>query len=369
MRLTVVGCAPAYTSRSGRASSCYLVEHGPDAVLFDLGQGAFAELWRYRPPNEINALFISHVHTDHCVDLVPLRHWVRYENGGRGPKLYGPADLRRRIDELQAQPEFLGDLAGDALTAGFIDIGSLRVEARPVTHIADSFGFRVSAVDGDGPGLVYSGDCGEWRDLVPLIGKGDTLLCEAAYGAGPGDGGQHLTAGQAAAAAVAGRAGRLILTHILDRYAATRLGRGGCARLRRRDRGRPARDDDHDLLISRGFRRPGVPDDADADGCGSRCWTAWGRPRIWARRYRWGSGGAAAVLSGRCPCPAVVQRPARSGSSVRRRPTPARRRRRGLIGRQQRADNLVGDPETDRPGAATSLIQTSISKLDVRPIE
>jgi len=88
VKLTVVGPAPAYTRQSGRSSSCYLVEHGSTAIIFDLGQGSFSEVWRYRSWRDIAAVFISHMHADHNVDLIPLRHWVKFTNRGYGPALY-----------------------------------------------------------------------------------------------------------------------------------------------------------------------------------------------------------------------------------------------------------------------------------------
>ena len=222
MRLTVVGCAPAYTSRPGRAASCYLVEHGATRLALDFGTGAFAELWRYITPTDLTAIAISHLHADHNVDLIPLRHWVKYEKGGRGPTLHAPAGLRRRMTDYQrfadpqAEPDFLACLPGDDLAPGSFSAGDLLVEAARVTHIADSFAFRVSVAGGGGTGLVYSGDCAVANDLLPLLRPGDTLLCEAAFGIGPSGGGAHLTAAEAAGAAVTGEAARLVLTHILD---------------------------------------------------------------------------------------------------------------------------------------------------------
>jgi len=222
MKVTVVGCAPAYTSHSGSASSCYLVEHGSTKVALDFGQGAFSELWRYASPDDLTAVAISHIHADHNVDLIPLRIWVKYENGGRGPSLHSPAELRRRITDYQQATEqdpvadFLECLPGDALGAGSFAVGDLLVEAARVTHIPDSFAFRVSLAGSDGPGLVYSGDCAVANDLLPLIRPGDTLLCEAAFGAATKDAPIHLTASEAAGVAVRGGASRLVLTHILD---------------------------------------------------------------------------------------------------------------------------------------------------------
>jgi len=216
VRLTVVGSAPAYTSRPGHASSCYLVEHASTSVLFDMGQGSFSELWRHGSLAGIAAIFISHNHADHNVDLIPLRHWVRYQNRGYGPALFAPTELRARIGAYQANEGFLSDLRGETLAPRTYAVGDVRVEAAPVTHIPDSWAFRVSAASDPEIGLVYSGDCGRADDLLPLVHAGDTLLCEAAFGSdGTDPSGIHLTAAEAARIAEVGAARRLVLTHIL----------------------------------------------------------------------------------------------------------------------------------------------------------
>ncbi len=219
MKLTVVGCAPAYTSeRPGWTSSCYLVELGEAAVLLDLGQGSFAELCRYRPPETLRAVLVSHLHADHLIDLIPLRHYLRYGAAGKEVALHGPPELEQRIDALQGEPGFLAPLRFQPLREGAVAVAGVSAEARRVTHIPDSFAFRLAPPDG-GRGLVYSGDCSEAGDLVSLIQRGDTLLCEAAFGTDEDAKGAHLTARQAAWAAATGGAGKLVLTHVLDEHA------------------------------------------------------------------------------------------------------------------------------------------------------
>jgi ribonuclease BN (tRNA processing enzyme) len=217
MNLTVVGCAPSYTNQPGHSSSAYLVEHGSTRIVLDFGQGSFSELWRYCSPADVSAIAISHMHADHNVDLIPLRHWARYENRGYGPALFAPTELRQRFGAFQSDPGFLEDLRGGPLDAGTFMVGDVRITAGRVAHIPDSFAFRVAPADGSGPGLVYSGDCGVAGDLVPLIRAGDTLLCEAAFGTERPIPGIHLTADEAASVADRGSAARLILTHVLDR--------------------------------------------------------------------------------------------------------------------------------------------------------
>jgi ribonuclease BN (tRNA processing enzyme) len=216
LRLTVIGPGPAYTRRRGRTSSCYLVVGGGTSLVLDLGQGSFASLGAAREPRSIDAIAISHLHADHHIDLVPMRHYLKYADAVEASvALHAPAGIRDRYDVLNGIAGFLDPLPGPALRAGLLRIGALAVEVARVTHTDDSYGFRVS-ID-DGPGLVYSGDCGRPEDLLRLVRPGDTILSEAAWGAmAPVEAAWHMTAAQAAGVARDGRAGRLILTHILD---------------------------------------------------------------------------------------------------------------------------------------------------------
>jgi ribonuclease BN (tRNA processing enzyme) len=221
VKLTILGSAAAWSERPARPSSSYLVELGDEAVVLDLGQGSFGSLAARREPSSVRAILISHMHPDHHVDLVPLRHHLRYQfEEPRSIGLHVPDELRRRYDAFLGEEDFLGGLVGPELVAGSRDIGPFVVQVHPVTHSVHSFAFRVTDRAAlSGPGLVYSGDCGHADDLLPLIHRGDTVLCEAFWSTRtPDPGAQHLTATQAADVALRGGAARLILTHILDAH-------------------------------------------------------------------------------------------------------------------------------------------------------
>ncbi len=230
MELIVIGAGPAYTDRRGAAGASYLVRAEGAALLLDLGQGAFPNLASTMEPSALTAVLVSHLHPDHFIDLVPLRHYLKWEfEPPRRVAVVAPADLVQRLDGLDGNLGFAAasfDVAH--LEEGERRIGPFVVEARCVDHSGDSYAIRV-AVAGPGSrrgpagsagrGLVYSGDCGRADDLVPLIRPGDTLLSEASFGAGVvPPGAAHLTAADAARAAVAGGAARLLLTHIQIGY-------------------------------------------------------------------------------------------------------------------------------------------------------
>ena len=51
-------------------------------------------------PADVAAVVVSHLHPDHFIDLVPLRHYLRWEQPRRRVRVLGPADLAARLDAL-----------------------------------------------------------------------------------------------------------------------------------------------------------------------------------------------------------------------------------------------------------------------------
>jgi ribonuclease BN (tRNA processing enzyme) len=224
VELTVLGAGPAYSNRPGATGAAYLVRAESSTILLDLGQGSFPRLTTEVEPSDLAAVFISHLHPDHFIDLVPLRHYLRYHfTPGRRARVFGSKGLAERLDCLHGQPGFAAEaLDISDLSEGLLPVDALTVEARRVTHTAESYGFRVAPASGDGeadpgptPGLVYSGDCGEAADLAPLIRIGDTLLTEVYFGPSPvAKGAFHLNSAAVGELAASTGVGRVLLTHL-----------------------------------------------------------------------------------------------------------------------------------------------------------
>jgi ribonuclease BN (tRNA processing enzyme) len=228
MRLTVLGAGPAYTDRDGASGASYLVSEGDTHILLDLGQGSFPRIFRHVRPTDLAAVVVSHLHPDHFIDLVPLRHYLRYEfEPPRRLRVLGPTDLAQRLDALHAEPGFTAQaLDTERLGEEPRRIGTLSVMARLVTHDDESYALRVAAGVAaglaagfepgvGGPGLVYSGDCGRAEDIAPLVRPGDTLLAEVSFGPGPVPRGVlHLDGPAVGRLAAATSAGHVLLTHL-----------------------------------------------------------------------------------------------------------------------------------------------------------
>lgn len=216
LELDVIGAGPAFTDRPGATGAAYLVRHERTAILLDLGQGSFPRLAGLLDPGTLDGVVVTHLHADHFIDLVALRHFLRWgPMPSRRVRVLGPAGLGDRLDALNAEPGFAAaSLDIEDLRPGRIAIGTLEVEAAKVTHTADSYAVRVATPGG--PGLVYTGDCGRAVDLAMLIRPGDTLLSEVSFGPGPvPPGAAHLDGPSVGALARRMKVARVLLTHLL----------------------------------------------------------------------------------------------------------------------------------------------------------
>ncbi|MFC8721004.1 MBL fold metallo-hydrolase [Kitasatospora sp. NPDC057198] len=218
MKLTVVGCSGSFPSVDSPCSS-YLVEHDGYRLVVDLGNGALGALQKYAGLYDVDAVLLSHLHADHCVDL--CAYWVarnyRVEGCPEPLPVYGPAGTAERLARAYDMPEKPGmtevfdfrDLGGGAR----LGLGPFTVTAVRVNHLdCEAYGFRIEA---GGRSLVYSGDTGVCPDLVELARGTDLFLCEAAYTDGKETFDSiHLNGTQAGEHAAAAGAARLVLTHI-----------------------------------------------------------------------------------------------------------------------------------------------------------
>jgi ribonuclease BN (tRNA processing enzyme) len=215
VKLTVVGCSGSAPGPKS-AASCYLLEHDGFRLLIDLGNGAFGSLMALADPETIDAVFLSHLHADHCLDVAPFVVWHRYS--GRASKkrvpLYAPVAAERRLSLAYSDD-------GDGITdvfdfvpvgPGSFRLGPFEVALARTAHPVECYAIRLSV---DGRTLVYTGDTGPSDAVVELARGADVLLAEAAHPPGPDlPDGLHLTGREAGEHAAAAGVGRLLLTHI-----------------------------------------------------------------------------------------------------------------------------------------------------------
>jgi len=230
VRLTVLGSCGAWPD-AGQACSGYLVEHDGFRLLLDLGYAVVPRLLERVGAGQVDAVFISHGHPDHCADLNPLLR-ARVFGGDALPPLpvYAPPGALDAVLALD-RPGMLADAyVLHELTIGSgLDVGPFRVRTRLLPHWLPNAGVRLTA---GGQVLAYTGDTGPSHGVADLAREADLLLAEATYvDQVPEDSADYLSSArqqgrQAAAAGVR----RLLLTHLApgtDPAAAQAAAQGG----------------------------------------------------------------------------------------------------------------------------------------------
>ena len=189
MKLTVVGCSDAFGT-GGRLQTCFYVEAWGTRFLIDCGDTALIGLDRLGvDPNDISAIFITHLHGDHFGGLIWwLIHANHISKRTQPMTIAGPVGLQQRFEQAAEalypgctkttrnfELNFVEFTPEQALT-----VSGVRVTPFEVLHPsgAPPYALRFEV---EGKTVTFSGDT-EWVDsLIPASDKADLFITEC-YG-------------------------------------------------------------------------------------------------------------------------------------------------------------------------------------------
>jgi ribonuclease BN (tRNA processing enzyme) len=237
MKLTIVGCSGSLSGPDSPASS-YLVQAPYQdrtfSLLLDCGPGAMGALYRYLDPREIDAIALSHLHADHCLDLCGYYVAACYSPSAPWPRrpVYGPANAASRIAQAYEVPRADSGVSehGPPIDEHFDwriwqpsqRIGPFTVRTVRVDHPVEAYAIRVE--EDNGGAMVYSGDTGPSEALLQIANGVDLLLVESAFLDHPDNpAGMHLSGAQAATIGQAAEVAAIVLTHIPPWYEPDRV--------------------------------------------------------------------------------------------------------------------------------------------------
>jgi ribonuclease Z len=244
MELTLLGtgCPSIDLNRHGPAN---LVDGGPGCrLLVDCGSGVTHRLLAAScPGSEIDALLLTHLHSDHIVDLFQFIISSWHQGRDRPQSIFGPPGTRQYVDGLMAlwapeleqrinyekRPSIAAlDIDVHEISDGeTLDFGDMHVEVIAVNHlpVRHAFGFIFTknaarlAISGDTaycPALIEAAQGVDillhevliHRELDVVEGKrsAETINAMKAY---------HTVSDQVGKVAKQCKAGKLILTHFV----------------------------------------------------------------------------------------------------------------------------------------------------------
>jgi ribonuclease BN (tRNA processing enzyme) len=179
VRLTVLGACGAFPE-ARLACSGFLLEHDGHRLLVDAGYAVMPELLRHVDAHQVDAVYITHGHPDHCADLNPLLRARALRDEPAPPlpvyALPGALDAVLALDRpgmLDAALDLHQLRIGEPLR-----IGPFTGEIRMLPHSRPNAGLRLKAGDEI---FAYTGDAGPHPDTVELARDADLFVAEASF--------------------------------------------------------------------------------------------------------------------------------------------------------------------------------------------
>ena len=237
MRVTILGAGTSIPAKDHSPAGLY-VRAGREHLLFDTGPGTLQRLHRVGvSPYQVDRVFLTHYHLDHCLDLATLLFALRIPQPARRTPLtvYGPKGLKRLYRQLNRA--FHGWLEPRTYQLTLHELGESTVRlpgglvsAKRMRHSTTALGYRLEA---GGKVLTYSGDTDVCQNAVTLGHEADLLVLECSHPDGRKVAG-HLTPTECGRIAAAARCRHLLLTHFYPVFQGYDIRR----RVRRAFRGR-----------------------------------------------------------------------------------------------------------------------------------
>ena len=227
--LTILGSASALPFSDRNPSAQALSVHGR-LFLLDCGEGTQQRIRQeHLSFVKIEAIFISHIHGDHCFGLFGLLSTMSLYHRTGDLHIYGPQNLG---PILKFYLSYFGQDLGYEIVFEPLSIGKtivlpmLNVTAFPLNHKIDCYGFRFDEVvtprrnPWKPRSYAYVSDTAPFPELAEYVRGVDILYHEATYPKGMEDKAAqyfHSTTLQAASCAREAGAGKLLIGHYSSR--------------------------------------------------------------------------------------------------------------------------------------------------------
>ena len=227
MKLVILGSGSTVPHPRRTSSGYWLETHGGGKLLLDCSasiQSRMAANGLQWP--ELDAIWISHFHLDHCGGLPPFLQSTKHSSEMKGRekplRIFGPAGLSGLIDRMSGVNNYR--LLEQTFPVEIVEVESLEpfqilpgviATAMKTPHTPESLALHIR--DADEKTLVFTSDTAFDETLATLANKCDLLLMECTF-VRDKPVKKHLELAEAMHVTRKARPGRVVLTHLYPEW-------------------------------------------------------------------------------------------------------------------------------------------------------
>lgn len=212
MKLIVLGNQGPFPGADA-ACSGFLLQDIDTNILIDCGSGVISRLQKYCSLNELDAIVLSHLHSDHSSDMFVLRYAMQAKlitkTIEKAIDVYTPSTPDKYYKEMDFNGAFNLHDIDDRMQ---LELKGFKFTFYKTAHPVECYGMRIEK---DGKIFAYSADTTYTENIIQLAENADLFLCEAnaTENIRKTSNPPHLSVKEACDIARKAKAKRLLLTH------------------------------------------------------------------------------------------------------------------------------------------------------------
>ena len=217
MKLTILGCNGPFPSAGG-ACSGYLIHEGGRKILIDCGNGVLSNLQKIANFEDLDAIILTHLHSDHISDIMVLRYAIQIKiNKGILTKpltVFAAPEPQEEYKRVDIENVFALSPISENLVLNF---DNLRITFKEMKHPVKCFAV---SVENDKKKFVFSGDTSWNENIIEFSRNSDVVMLDAGLlnSDKTSENVPHLTAGECGKVAKLSGTKKLLLTHFWPEY-------------------------------------------------------------------------------------------------------------------------------------------------------
>lgn len=217
MKLTILGNNGPFPGAGG-ACSGYLVTDSAVNILIDCGNGVLSNLQKFTGFDKLDAIILTHLHSDHISDMMVLKYAVQIKKKrgqlDKNLTVYATPEPAEEYKRLDVQDAFdLKPITDDLV----LDIGGIRLTFAPMKHPSPDYAV---SLESKGKRFVFSGDTSWTENIIGFARNANVVMLDAGLFAKDKTSADvpHLTAEECGIIAQKAGVERLFLTHFWPEY-------------------------------------------------------------------------------------------------------------------------------------------------------